>query len=230
MTIIEIREILRVLKNVFKNTILLLSVGIALSEVVSIVQEKILGDQHTSVFFLKDLRKLYQDRLKYLGANDDIIKNVNATRLNDQLLHEIPGLPVQKSGKFVILTLEEDVGKALVECSQNTWHDKGIILSKAARIVRRFLFSKEETFDGDLSIKRQKESVPLPLLNLVSVIINDKTAIDNATTNAAKVARNLAQLLRFNAVKTKRRSDGFLRHSKSNELPLPVSTGLHGSC
>ena len=109
--------------------------------------------------------------MKYLGADDDIIKNVNATRLKDQLLGEIPGLRVQKSGKFVVLTLEEDVGKAVVECSQNTWHEEGIILSKAARIVRRFLFSKEETFDGDLSIKRKKKSVPLPLLNLVSLII-----------------------------------------------------------
>ena len=83
-------------------------------------------------------------------------------------------------------------------------------MSKTARIVRRFLFSKE-TFDGDLSIKRQKESVPLPLLNLVSLIIDGETTIDNATTNAAKVATNLALLLRFNVVKTKRRSDGFLR-------------------
>ena len=41
-------------------------------------------------------------------------------------------------------------GKAIVECSQNTWHDEGIILSKIARIERRFLFTKEETFEGDL--------------------------------------------------------------------------------
>ena len=36
----------------------LLSAEIALSEVVSIVQEKILGHQHTLAFFLKDLRRL----------------------------------------------------------------------------------------------------------------------------------------------------------------------------
>ena len=157
----------------------------------SIVQEKILGDQNTSAFFLKDLKKLYKDRLKYLGADEDTVKNVNSTRLKDQLLDEIPGLRVQKNRKFIMLTLEEEVGKAMVECSQNTWHDEGIILSKAARIVRRYLFSKDETFDGDLSTKRQKESVPLPLLNLVSLIIDGETTIDNASTNAAKVATNL---------------------------------------
>ena len=39
----------------------LLSAGVALSEVMSVAQEKILGDQHTSVLFLKDLRRPYQD-------------------------------------------------------------------------------------------------------------------------------------------------------------------------
>ena len=47
----------------------LLSAGIALSKVVSVVQEKIFGDQ---------------DQLKYLGADEDMIKNVNVTRLKEQ--------------------------------------------------------------------------------------------------------------------------------------------------
>ena len=61
----------------------LLSAGIALSKVVSVVQEKIFGDQNPLVFFLKDLRRLYQDQLKYLGADEDMIKNVNVTRLKE---------------------------------------------------------------------------------------------------------------------------------------------------
>ena len=36
-----------------------LSAEIALSKVVSFVQQSIHGDQHTPVFFLKDLRRLY---------------------------------------------------------------------------------------------------------------------------------------------------------------------------
>ena len=131
--------------------IFLLSPGTALSEVVNVVQEKFLGDHHTLVFFLKDLRRLCQDQLKYLGADEDMIKNVNVTSLKEQLLGEIPGLQEQKTGKLVILTVEEDVGRAIVEFSQNTWHDEGVILSKPARVVRRFLFTKEETFEGDLS-------------------------------------------------------------------------------
>ena len=70
----------------------ILSPEIALSEVVSVVQETILGDQHTSVLFLKDLRRLYQERLKYLGADEDMIKNVDVERVKKQLFDEIPGL------------------------------------------------------------------------------------------------------------------------------------------
>ena len=88
-----------------------------------------------------------------------MIKNVNVTRLKNQQLGKMPGLREQKNGAFVILTMEEDAGRAIVECSQNTWHDKAIILSKAARIVRRFLFTKEETFEGYLSKQRQETSV-----------------------------------------------------------------------
>ena len=125
----------------------------------------------------------------------------------------------------MILTVEEDVSRAIVECSQNTWHDEGVILPKAARTVRRFPFTEEETFEGKLS-KRQKASLPFPLLNLVSLILDGETTIENASTNAETVTTNLAQLLRFNAVKTKRICDGFLRHSKFNEPTLPVKIGL----
>ena len=125
----------------------------------------------------------------------------------------------------MILTVEEDVSRAIVECSQNTWHDEGVISPKAARTVRRFPFTEEETFEGKLS-KRQKASLPLPLLNLVSLILDGETTTENASTNAETVTTNLAQLLRFNAVKTKRICDGFLRHSKFNEPTLPVKIGL----
>ena len=70
----------------------LLSPEIVLSKVVSVVQETILGDQRTSVLFLKDLRRLYQERLKYLGADEDMIKNVDVERVKKQLFDEIPGL------------------------------------------------------------------------------------------------------------------------------------------
>ena len=73
-----------------------LSSEIALSKVMSVVQERIFGDQNTSVFFLKDLRRSYQDRLEYMGGDEDMIKNVKITRLTEQLLGKIPLLREQK--------------------------------------------------------------------------------------------------------------------------------------
>ena len=58
----------------------------------------------------------------------------------------------------MILAVKEDVGRRIGNCSQNTWHDDGIILSKAGRIALRFLFTKEEIFEGDLS-KNDKRSL-----------------------------------------------------------------------
>ena len=60
----------------------------------------------------------------------------------------------------------------------------------------------------------------------MSLILNEKVTIENAWTNAEKMATNVAQLLQFNAVKTKQRLDGFLSQFKSNEPPLLVKIGL----
>ena len=64
------------------------------------------------------------------------------------------------------------------------------------------------------------------MLNLVSLILNKEATIENASTNVEKMATNLAQSLQFNAVKTKRRHDGFLSQFKSNEPPFLVKIGL----
>ena len=50
--------------------------------------------------------------------------------------------------------------------------------------------------------------------------------ISYVSSNRKRIAATLGQMLRFNAVKTKWRSDGFVRHSKTNEPPLSVRVGL----
>ena len=97
----------------------------------------------------------------------------------------MPGLRKQEKGKFVILTLNGDVGKAISESSANSMLVHGIILAKAANIIRKHLFSKTEVFDGDLSmIKRQRSSVTLHLLHLLGLIlegITEESTINDAT-------------------------------------------------
>ena len=144
-------------------------------------------------------------------------------RLKEELLQEIPGFLEQRNGRCVVLTIADELGKRLVECSQNTLKVDGFILPKGTRIVRKLLF---EVFHGDLSKNKRKSFVTLPLLNLASLILDGKSRFDNLSTNASSIVVNLAHLLWFNAVKIKRRLDGFVGHSKTNEPPLPVRVGL----
>ena len=44
------------------------------------------------VFFMKDLKKLYQQKLNYLEAAPDFIDNVHVTRLKKEILKRIPGI------------------------------------------------------------------------------------------------------------------------------------------
>ena len=72
--------------------------GMALSGVVSLVQEKILNDNQNPVFYLKDLGKLNQDRLKYLGVSEDVTGNANVTKLKEDIRPDILGLLEQRNG------------------------------------------------------------------------------------------------------------------------------------
>jgi hypothetical protein len=92
--------------------------------------------------------------------------------------------------------VEGDFGKALLKLSQHSLKDDGMVISKAARIVRKALFEREEIFDGDLSNERQKSSVAGPLLHLMSLILNGESSFEEPTSSAEVIA--LLQLVRFN--------------------------------
>ena len=100
---------------------------------------------------VKDLRILYQEKLRQLGSPKQLIEKVFVTKLKNSILEQVPGLCEQKKGKFVIITLNGDVGRDICEASANSMLVDGVILTKAANIIRKHLFSKTEVFDGDLS-------------------------------------------------------------------------------
>ena len=68
------------------------------------MQRSILNDNQTPIFYLKDLRELHRDRLKYVDALDDIIGKVNVRSLKEELLREVPGLLEQIDDRYVVLT------------------------------------------------------------------------------------------------------------------------------
>ena len=115
----------------------------------------------------------------------------------------------------------------MFEASNSNSKEEGIILCKAANIIRKYIFRKEEFFDGDVSTVRQKKSVPPHLLHLIDLILEGAKQCEDISTSTSAIALKLAELIQFNAVKQRRRSSASIRrYSKSNEPPLPVSLGL----
>ena len=102
--------------------------GIALSEVANTIQELIISSETTPVFYMKDLRVMYQEKLEELGASNEQIERVNVTRLKEHLLKEVYGLCEEKEGKCILLTLNGALGRVVFETSAKSTIDEGIIL------------------------------------------------------------------------------------------------------
>ena len=84
-------------------------------------------------------------------------------------LKEVKGLHEEKKGRCSMLMIEGSVGRAVFEASQNSMVDEGVILSKAAGIVRNNLFSQDQSFDGNLA-SDPKSLLPIHLLRLLALI------------------------------------------------------------
>ena len=119
----------------------------------------------------------------------------------------------------MVLTLKDEIGTAVMKCSDE---DDGIILSKAAHIIRCSLLTVDEVFNGNVSREQQTNSVPPSLVQLIELILQGEK-----TQNLGHISVNLAQLIRFNSVKQKRRKNiSEIRHSRTNEAPISVLIGL----
>ena len=73
----------------------------------------------------------------------------------------------------MVLTLKDEIGTALMKCSDE---DDGIILSKAAHIVRRSLLTVDEVLNGNVSREDQRNSVPTSLVQLIELILQGEKA------------------------------------------------------
>ena len=58
---------------------------------------------------------MYQNWLKSLGASEIMIQNVHVTKVKEDLLEQVPGLREQRDGKYVILTVDDEFGRALIQ-------------------------------------------------------------------------------------------------------------------
>ena len=72
------------------------NVSIALNEVILSMEAQIEDQAQVPVFFMKDLKKLCQEKLSYLEAPPDFIDNVRVTGLKQEIFKRVPGLCEQK--------------------------------------------------------------------------------------------------------------------------------------
>ena len=93
---------------------------------------------------------------------------MHTSRFKQRVLSAVPCLSESKAKKVVVLTLKDEIGTALMKCSDE---DDGIILSKAVNIVLYCLLTVDEVFNGNVSREHQRNSVPSSLVQLIELIL-----------------------------------------------------------
>ena len=198
--------------------------GIVIAEIEHYMKSIIEQENETiPVFYLKELKSLHLQRMKYHGCEQPYEHN---TRFKEKLLQRIPELREHKMGRNIILTLKDNCGTAIFEACD--LQDDGMCLERAARIIRKTILSKQnekkqlnendlisnETFSSD----SEMNSVSAPVLSFVNMVVNGSNVV-TSDQKRNSIASTIAQLLQFNTVKQKNRT-------KSNETPFPLYMGL----
>ena len=209
--------------------------SIAFAEVVAYMEEvrSAKGDDVPCVFTLHKLSDFYTEQIK---RHHGLSSQVNTTRLKERLIEIFPDLITVTQGRDVLLTFDDDVANTLKQASKESHDANAIHLMRTAKLVRTEMFSCATEFDGSFHDLSQTNSVPPTLLTLVNMLLEGPGNF-NSTNNQA--ALSIAQLIVFSAVKRARRTTNsdahircpIIRHSHSQETPLPIYVGmmLHSS-
>ena len=132
--------------------------SIALSELVTYIEETRLDEGADLYFKLADLAKLYHNRLVQLGVS--IPNRINTIRLMERLLDQMPNLKAHTKGRDVVLAFDDDIADALIISSQFKKDSDIMHLAKTAQIVRKEMLEKKQAFDGSFPPEALTESVP----------------------------------------------------------------------
>ena len=233
MIAIEAKYHARCLVSLYNDVRKLEINGIAFASLVSYLEEHRGTGETAPVFKLVDLGSLYSEKLQELGI-PKLCLNINTTRIKERLLAAIPDLTAHTQGKHILLVLNDTIGDAIRKACEQDYASEALHLARAAKIVRRDMFSIQQSFKGAFEIDCQKKLVPPSVLLLVSMIMEspsikkDKKEIEEED-QVIKAALTIAQLLSFNSCK-QGRAGKTVHHRQERECPLPVYTALkiHG--
>ncbi len=79
--------------------------------------------------------QLYKSRVQQLGG--DTSQRINATRLKEKLVAQIPDLEAHKNKYEVILSFKTDIGDTLMEATRKDHDSDAVSLMRAAAIIRK---------------------------------------------------------------------------------------------
>ena len=124
----------------------------------------------TLLFPPPELHSLFENRLSDLGYP----KSVNRFRFKNRILDHFQEAKEQNDGKQTVLIFGNGLRNIFKEALQERdFSDDAAVLAKAAKIVRRDLFShKGFSFSGTFPVGCQESYVPAGLKSLISMIMN----------------------------------------------------------
>ena len=165
---------------------------------------------------------MYKKRLIELGAHAP--NRVHTTKLKNRIMAHFENIRDFKEGNSSYLVFDADIGSAIKSVCDTDYDDEAFILSKAASILRRDIFSKEnKEFDGNFTKNCLHDSLPQSLKSFVGMTLQ---GTDIKHKYLEQSVLTVSQLLMFNSIKRQRKSTTSQYHSQLRETPLAIYLGM----
>ena len=199
--------------------------GIALAELTSFMEETRANSEVKPVFKLADLGRLYKSRLENLGA--PVSDRVHSTELKNRILANLSDVQAQKPSRDVLLAFKADVSIALQQVCMPDYDDEAMILSRAAKIIRRDIFNAPSSgYNGNFDQQCQQDSIPVSLATLVAMILFQPDIESRSNPYEAQATLSISQLIKYNCSARRRKGKTGIHHNVDRESPLPLYLGL----
>lgn len=199
------------------------SYNLALQETIKMIENSRQSPK-PEFFKLSQIAKAISERLDQSGCTNNTL---HTTRLKDQLISAIPGFRADKIGREIFLSFDENVKHLISNALKNDTESNEQVLEKAVDILRgSYIGENKSVFSGSLNENFCPEkTVSKKLVKFIS-------SLTGGDAETSKLAENIAQLIQFNSVKSRKPNAAYVRHNIQREQPLPIYIGLlvHSLC
>ena len=194
--------------------------SITLSKIASYLFDKE-SESPGTIYIAKELELMYITLFKF----HDVNVNSHVSRFADSLVEAAPGLRNRTVNKKVTVFFESTIDMLLKdhidiisEPNEFARSIKDVVIP-----IRNSMKMIHNKFDGTFAVECQKDSVPIQLLVLISMLV-DGTGIDNQ--GFSQETMTISQLVMYNFRNKQVLGNTKRRHLKRLETPLPTYISL----